>query len=132
MDRVAAIDHGKGWVARFVDLKEQGAVNATVEDLAFVIFWADGAASALDKTRIAAGRNIGQTASYSRSVDGQDLTFEAIGDGQYRDRETATTWDLAGRALAGPLEGKHLKAIPHGNHFWFAWTAFRPESAIWP
>jgi hypothetical protein len=132
MDRVAAVDHGKGWAARFEDIKDRGAANGTVEDLAFVIFWADGAASALDKTRIAAGRDIGQTASYSRVVDGRELTFEAIGDGQYRDQETATTWDLAGRALDGPLLGKQLEGIPHGNHFWFAWTAFRPESAIWP
>lgn len=22
-------------------------------------------------------------------------------------------------------------AVPHGNHFWFAWVAFRPDTRIW-
>lgn len=132
MDRVAAIDRGKGWAARFDDLEARGTAHGAIDELTFVVFWADGSASALDRARIASGRDVGQTAAFSRTVDGRELTFAAIGNGKYRDRETASTWDLAGRAQAGPLQGKRLEAIPHGNHFWFAWTAFRPESAIWP
>ncbi|MEE8486541.1 MAG: DUF3179 domain-containing protein [Gemmatimonadota bacterium] len=131
MERVAAIDHGNGWAATFSDLKEKGTAHGTLEDWEFVVFWASGAASALDKTRISAGRNIGQTAAFLRIVDGQTLTFEATGDGFYTDHETGTTWDLAGRATNGPLAGARLEPIPHGNHFWFAWTAFRPQSAMW-
>jgi hypothetical protein len=97
----------------------------------FVVFWAPGAASALDKSRIASGRDIGQTAAYSRIAEGKTLTFERTGDGRYTDRETGTTWDLGGRATEGPLRGTRLEAVPHGNHFWFAWTAFRPKSAMW-
>jgi hypothetical protein len=35
-----------------------------------------------------------------------------------------------GRAISGPLQGKTLRAIPHGNHFWFAWGVFKPKTRI--
>ncbi|MFQ5529687.1 MAG: DUF3179 domain-containing (seleno)protein, partial [Gemmatimonadota bacterium] len=57
--------------------------------------------------------------------------FDAAGDGRYSDRETGSTWDLAGQAVDGPLTGSRLTPVPHGNHFWFAWTAFRPGSVVW-
>ena len=131
MERVVAIDEGKGWAASFSDLKKRGTVHGKLADREFVVFWAPGAASALDKKRIASGRDVGQTAAFSRAVNGQALTFDPTGEGQYTDRETQTTWDLAGRALRGPLTGSRLEPVPHGNHFWFAWTAFRPQSEMW-
>jgi hypothetical protein len=38
---------------------------------------------------------------------------------------------MAGRAVSGPLRGQRLTAVPHGNHFWFAWIAFRPDTELW-
>jgi len=131
MERVVAIDKGKGWAASFSDLRETGTAHGILGDSEFVVFWAPGAASALDKSRIASGRDIGQTAVFSRFADGKTLTFERTGNGLYADRETGTTWDLGGRATGGPLRGTRLEPVPHGNPFWFAWTAFRPESAMW-
>ena len=131
MDRVVAIDFGNGWAAPFTDLEKTGTAHGTLDGREFVVFWASGAASALDNKQISAGRDVGQTAVFSRLVDGRTLTFEATGDGRYADLETNTTWDLAGRAVDGPLTGTRLAAIPHGNHFWFAWTAFRPQSEVW-
>ena len=66
----------------------------------------------------------------SRRVDGRTLLFEASGDGRYRDRQTGSTWNILGRALAGPLEGRRLTPIQHGNHFWFAWAVFRPNVEV--
>ena len=52
-------------------------------------------------------------------------------EGRFRDRETGSTWNLAGEAVAGALKGERLTPIAHGNHFWFAWVAFRPDTELW-
>jgi len=49
----------------------------------------------------------------------------------FEDRETGSRWDLAGRAVSGPLSGQRLRAMPHGNHFWFARVVFRPDTQPW-
>ena len=49
----------------------------------------------------------------------------------FRDRETRSTWNLSGKATAGPVAGAQLNEIVHGNHFWFSWAVFRPETEIW-
>lgn len=54
----------------------------------------------------------------------------AAGD-RFRDRETGSEGNLAGRAVSGPLEGARLEPLQHGNHFWFARAAFQPETTIW-
>jgi hypothetical protein len=36
-----------------------------------------------------------------------------------------------GRAVAGPLEGAELQALPAVNHFWFSWAAFFPEADVY-
>ena len=130
MERVAAVRLGDGWAAPFGELEEARVANAEAADTAFVVLWAPGAASALDAREIDEGRDVGMTAAYLRRVDGRVLTFEPAGD-RFRDRETGSTWNLAGRAVSGPLEGVRLEPLQHGNHFWFAWAAFRPETEIW-
>lgn len=130
MERVAALELGEGWAVSFETLREERVVNAEAGGTPFVVFWAAGAASALDSREIASGRDVGQTATFDRRVEGRALTFRATRRG-FQDRETGSAWDLAGRATAGPLEGKRLRPIPHGNHFWFAWVTFRPQAVLW-
>ena len=52
-------------------------------------------------------------------------------DAGARDRETGSRWDITGRAVGGPLSGKQLTPLVHGNHFWFAWAVFQPESRVY-
>ena len=33
--------------------------------------------------------------------------------------------------MAAPLAGRQLEPVVHGNHFWFAWAAFAPETTVW-
>lgn len=56
-----------------------------------------------------------------RLADGTVLTFE-LPDGTpiARDRETGTSWDFSGRAVAGPLTGERLTPLPTRRAFWFA------------
>ncbi|HSH22163.1 MAG TPA: DUF3179 domain-containing (seleno)protein, partial [Candidatus Caenarcaniphilales bacterium] len=58
------------------------------------------------------------------------LTFERQAE-EIIDRETGSTWSITGVATAGTLAGSRLESVPHGDHFWFAWAAFRPDTRIW-
>lgn len=73
-----------------------------------------------------------QSASvYERSLNGQTLTFEAVGS-TIRDHETASTWDpVTGRAMAGPLAGQRLTPVPATTSFWFGWFDFFPGTALY-
>jgi len=133
MERVAGIasaDGERAWAAPFSELEKTRVAHTEVDDREIVIFWSPGAASALDAREVSKGRDVGMTAAYSSRVGDRVLTFEWR-DGAWRDGETGSEWDLAGRAVAGPLEGERLEKVNHGNHFWFAWTAFHPETEIW-
>jgi len=78
---------------------------------------------------------------YARAltVDGESLTltFDKIesDDRVYpflmKDRETASTWNLKGEGIRGPLLGHKLTQIPAHNAFWFAWTTFWRNTGIY-
>jgi len=130
MERVVALDIGDGWAVGFSPLSEVRVVNDEVEDMPFAVVWKPGASSALDGQQVSSGRDVGQTAVFDRHLADRTLTFEWK-NGALRDVETGSTWDLAGRALTGPLEGERLRSVPHGNHFWFSWVVFRPDTKVW-
>jgi hypothetical protein len=130
MERVVALDVGDGWAVGFGALDDDGVVNAAFEGVHFVVLWQKGASSALHRPSVAGGRDVGQTAVFDRRLGERSLTFERSGE-YVRDLETGSTWNLAGEAVEGPLEGERLTPIAHGNHFWFAWVAFRPDTELW-
>ena len=37
---------------------------------------------------------------------------------------------MFGEAATGELEDDRLAAVIHANHFWFAWSAFFPDSEL--
>ena len=83
----------------------EGAVNAEVGGEAVVVFTEAGGLS---------------VAAFSRTLDGQTLSFDFQGDGRFTDRETGSTWDFAGRAEDGPLAGSRLDRVSTRRSFWFA------------
>ena len=95
-----------------------------------VVFWTAGAASALDQPRIAASRDVGSTTAYDPRSGDLLLHFRASPTG-FVDRETGSRWDLFGHAVAGPLRGSRLRALPAVDHFWFSWAAFFPATEIY-
>jgi len=105
-------------------------VHDAVGDQPIVVFHDDGAVSALDQRQIRDSKEIGSTGVFDPRLDGQHLTFR-YEDGHFVDQQTKSTWDITGRALAGALEGKRLRPIPHGDFFAFAWFAFKPETALY-
>ena len=97
-----------------------------------LVAWAKpGTASALDAPAVADGRDVGATGVFVPAAAGRELRFDPAGDA-FRDRETGSTWDVLGRATAGPLAGRSLEPVEHVDTFWFAWAAFRPDTTIVP
>ncbi|HWH37479.1 MAG TPA: DUF3179 domain-containing protein [Candidatus Limnocylindrales bacterium] len=131
MERVVAVNIDDAAVAYpHSEVARLGVIHDQVAGTPVVVFWQPGVASALDAARIDEGRDIGATGVFSPVVDGERLTFEP-GSGAIVDRETGSLWSIFGVATEGPLEGTSLEPIGHGDHFWFAWAAFEPETRIW-
>jgi hypothetical protein len=105
------------------------ATNASVGDSAVVIFWKAGQATALEGTGVAEGRDVGSVAVFAPTAEGHSLTFVAEGDG-FVDRETGSTWNIAGEAVGGELAGSRLEQINHLDTFWFAWATYQPGTEL--
>jgi len=127
MERVVAVEFGEVTIAYpFTLLEEVRVVNDEIEERPIVILWQAGTVSTFGNN----GPDTGSTGVFSRDVEGQTLTFVAKTDG-FEDEETGTRWNLLGHAVAGPLEGVQLERLVSGEHFWFSWAAFKPETEVW-
>jgi len=132
MQRVVAIETESEAVAWALDALVEGEAAVTegeIDGNPLVIFWKAGQASALDERDIAAGRDIGTVGVFSSVLDGQSLTFRAEGD-VFVDQETATTWNVLGDAIEGPLSGSALEPVTFVRTFWFSWAAFRSDTQL--
>ena len=130
-ERVAAIDIGDvSATFSFPVLETERAVNYPINETDVVVFFKPGTVSALNKTLIVDSKDIGATGVFDAYLDGETLTFSLV-DGNFVDDQTGTTWDILGEALEGEMAGKSLSPIVHGNHFWFAWGAFNPDTLIY-
>ena len=89
-----------------------------------------GLRSPLDTQQLDEGRKVGAAAAFEPQLDDQGLTFRPDGDGSFVDAQTGSTWNVLGRATAGPAEGAQLEPVQHVDTFWFAWSAFRPETRV--
>ena len=131
MDRVVSVTFDDVDVAfPYSALTDEGVVSYTVGDRDLVVFFKSGTRSALDDKSISKSRDVGSTGVFDPHVDGQKLTFRAEGHG-FVDGETGSVWNILGQAVEGPLSGKQLSPIVHGDHFWFAWGAFKPDTVIY-
>ena len=130
-ERVAALTVGEIAAAfPFSALEQEIVVNYTVGDTDLAVFFKLGTRSALDGRLIRESDDIGATGIFESDLDGRKLTFRADGD-SFSDNETGSSWNILGQAIRGPLTGSALTPIVHGNHFWFAWGAFQPETKIY-
>jgi Protein of unknown function (DUF3179) len=94
------------------------------------VFREPGTASALDEGAVAAGRDVGSAAVFSRRLDGRILTFRSEGD-LIVDEQTGSEWNPLGRAMDGELAGRQLTRVVSIDHFWFSWAAFKPETRVY-
>ena len=133
MSRVVGVSLGDEDKAYpFGELAETRVANDQVSGTPVAIFWgAASTADALDSYVIASSQAIGTGVAFDPVVDGQTLTFEAVGDTEFIDHQTGSTWTILGLATEGELAGTQLDLIPHTNEFWFAWQAFFPAGVVW-
>ena len=111
-------------------LSEFRVVNDVQGGRDLVVFFKPGTASALGAQVVADAEDVGATGVFDPNLDGQKLTFRAEGDAIV-DEETGSTWNILGQAIDGPLAGEELNEIIHGDHFWFSWAAFKPNTIIY-
>ena len=131
MERVVGLlANGTAKAYPFLALKEKRVIHDELGGQQVVVFWKPGTTSALDDRDIAGSRDVGATGAFDPNLEGARLAFEARGEG-FVDKETGSVWDIFGRAVSGPLEGKQLEPVFHTNHFWFAWVAFSPDTLIY-
>ncbi len=133
-ERVVTVGTGQDATAfPFSELRTVGVASGSLDGEPIVVFWAPGTASALGPPAIGDGADIGATGVFRPELAGRTLTFERAGDedAPITDRETGSTWSISGVATDGPLAGSRLEPVVHGDHFWFAWAAFAPQTTIW-
>ena len=58
------------------------------------------------------------------------LTLLADKEGGFTDKQTGSTWDIAGRASAGPLQGWTLGWLDGVEVKWYAWAAEFPRTRV--
>ena len=127
-ERVAAFDIGDVSAAfPFRVLEVERVVNYPVNGTDVVIFHRLGTVSALDRTLIVDSNDVGATGVFDAQLDGKKLTF-SVKDDRFVDDQTGTFWNILGEAVEGEMKGQSLTPIAHGNHFWFAWGAFNPDT----
>ncbi len=136
VERVLGVETDSGVVAfAYSALKENSndgaaAITTSLGGTPFVVFWKQGTVSALDQTDIASSKDVGAAAAFSRRLGGRVLEF-VVRDGTIVDERTSSTWNLFGRAVDGPLQGKGLEPADAHDSFWFDWAAFHPETEVW-
>ena len=113
----------------FGELADAVVINDMIADVEVVAIWQPGAFSALDAASIDSSRDVGMAALFARRVGDDTLTFR-LEDEAIVDEETGSRWNIFGSAIAGELAGTQLEAINAFPHFWFAWAAFYPDTAI--
>jgi hypothetical protein len=138
MTRVVGFPDGDGTAVLLDRVAEDRVVEFEDEEHPVTLWWVPGQASALDTASIDAGRDVGQTAAFVAELGGEPLTFEPVegaeGAGEdvarFRDTQTGSGWNLAGRAIEGELEGERLQAVPIDDTFWFVWAVFKPDTSV--
>jgi hypothetical protein len=72
--------------------------------------------------------------AFERTIDGRAVEFFKKVEGsrwQLIDSETGSVWDFNGKATAGDLAGRQLKKVTVLEDYWFDWTIYHPDTAVY-
>jgi Protein of unknown function (DUF3179) len=116
-------------VVPFSRLAREPVVQTEAAGRPVVVLYKRGVVSPLDAPSTEGSRDVGTAAAFDPRVQGRALHFERRGGGFF-DRETGSSWDIAGRAVSGELAGERLTPVRHDQQFWFALAAFLPDARI--
>jgi Protein of unknown function (DUF3179) len=127
---IAVFSGGETAVVPFSRLARKPVVHARVGAAPIVVLFKRGVVSALDAYAIRDSRDVGTAGAFDARLRGRALRFAAAPGGRFTDRQSGSTWDITGRALAGPLRGARLRPLRHDEQFWFALAAFVPNARL--
>jgi len=131
MERVISVSvENKSRLYPFGQLKNTAVLNDEFNKVPLVIFATDTVYSALDQSHISASKLIPSYTVFSRELDGVTLKF-VLKNNKIFDKQTQSQWSALGAAIKGTLKGKMLKPLIYGQHFAFAWLAFKPDAEIY-
>ena len=114
----------------FSELAKDLVVHDSIEGRDFVIFYQPETLSVLDKSSVQNSRAAGSASVFVHVVDGQMLTFRA-GNNGFVDHQTNSRWNMLGQAVEGPLKGKRMPPLIHGEGLWFYWAAVFQDTSIY-
>lgn len=72
--------------------------------------------------------------AFAASVNGTPVQLVRRTDttpATFVDTTTGSTFDFAGRAIAGALIGATLERLPHLSDYWFDWRAYHPSTTVY-
>jgi hypothetical protein len=108
-------------------LAKAGLIREKVGGKERVVLWCDATRTAV------AYRAVAEPPEKVKG-EARPLTLERAaaegGDFALTDKETGSRWDIAGRAVAGPLQGWTLTWLDGTQVKWFAWSAEYPGTTI--
>ncbi len=131
MERVVAIDlNGTAKAYPHSVTSRLRVIPDSIGETDLVVFHAEGAQSALDRSRIAESKDVGATGVFRPVHGGKRLTF-SYKNGDFIDKETGSQWNILGQAVSGKLKGAQLERVVHSDIFAFAWLVFKPKTAIY-
>ena len=105
-------------------LVKAGLVHDVIDGSPCVILW-------LEKTKTAVAYRPTAAPSKKESAKLRNLTLERDGKSEFRDKDTGSRWDIAGRAVEGDLKGWTLEWLDGVEVKWFAWKAEHPHTSIY-
>ncbi len=117
-------------VIPFSRLQRHRVAAGRVGSQPYVVLFKRGVLSALDAGVITDSRDVGTAAAFDPHAGTRPLTFAPAAAGVFADQQTGSRWDIAGRAIRGPLAGERLRPLEHDEQFWFAVAAFLPAATI--
>ena len=131
MERVVTVNRGGERMAySFPQLEIMPVIHDSVGGQPLVVFWSPGTLSVLDASNIADSADVGAAGVFVPELDGEPMTFVAEG-GEIRDSGTGSVWNTLGLAIEGPLAGRRLEPVVHGNDLWFAWAGLWPDTRVY-
>jgi hypothetical protein len=68
--------------------------------------------------------------AYKPVVEEQSLTF-LFEEGEIRDQQTGSRWNMSGQAITGDLAGSELEPLVTRSTFWFALIAAFPDLELY-
>lgn len=111
-------------------IQKKRVINDNPHNEPIVLFYQKGTVSVMDKNDIKSSKDIGAVTVFVPIVKNKRLTFMP-GDKGFIDKETNSVWNITGRCIEGKYKGEQLEPVVHGNHFAFAWFAFKPDCEVY-